>query len=234
MRYSRKHPTADLAIVIGLFALAFGLYLAFQAFGAQVEALFSRPIIDFVPYHSLEDVSCPSVLGQDEPGTVSVTIPNPSDEPTAYSLDIHVYQAPHGESSAGSVSVSGPEPTHASMFWGSETYETTGTIPAHGTVRVNWQVRVTDKQGRAVAVNLYAQTATGLYSGECSIALIPIPGLTGKATVLFILLSIPASVGLWIYYGRWPPRCLTCVGVITIGLLWLLIAWRLVFYNAFH
>lgn len=233
MRYSREHPIADLAIVIGLFVLAFGLYLALQAFGAEVEAILSQPGFDFVPYRFLEDVSCPSVLGQDEPGTVSVTIPNPSDEPTAYSLDIHAYQTPRGESSAGSVSVSGPEPTHASMSR-RETYETTGTVPAHGTVRVNWQVRVTEKQGRAVIVELDAQTATGLYIGECSIALIPIPGLTGKATVLFILLSIPASVGLWIYYGRWPPRCLTCVGVITIGLLWLLIAWRLVFYNAFH
>jgi hypothetical protein len=228
VRYSREHPIADLAFVIGLFVLAFGLYLALQAFGTEAVAIFSRPIIDFVPYQPLElDVSCPGVLAQDEPGTVSVTIPNPSDEPTAYALDIHVYQTPHGESSTGSVSVSGPEPTHASMFWGIETYETTGTVPAHGTVRVNWQVRVTEKQGQAVGVQVYTNTATGLYSGACGIALIPIPGLTGKATVLFILLSIPASLGLWIY-GRWPPRCLTYVGVITIGLLWLFIAWNLV------
>jgi hypothetical protein len=225
MRSWTGRPTIILTTAIGLLALALGLYLSLQALGAEVEAAFARPDVDFIIPEDFDTMSCPGVLGQDETGTVSVTFTNRSDKATTYSHHIEVRQRPRDEASAGSVSVTGPVPTTAAE-WDSDTYETTGTIPAHGVEKISWQVRVIEKQGQALIVNLQAETDASVYLGSCSVALMPVPGIPGKAATLFVLLGIPASVGLLIYARR-PPRCLTIVGIVIVGLLWLLMAWLL-------
>jgi hypothetical protein len=217
---------ANLGLIVFLLGLAFGLYLSLVVYRAEAVGAFSRPIIDFVPFEWLDQLDCPALLTRNETGTIIVTLENPSDEAIEYSVHIAAHQIGQSERSDGLVSISGPERAQAARFFGSDTLRTSGTLPARGAADVTWKVRVTDRQNNAISVNVYADVGNHLFSGSCGVALMNIPGFSGRQIVSLILLSMPVGLLLWLY-GRMPLSRLGRVGIITGILLWVVIKWFL-------
>jgi len=216
-----------LGLLIYILGLVFGLYFSFLVYGNKIAGVFTLPTIDFVPLNLLgPNLDCPALLTTHETGTLTVRVENPFPEPSGYTVHVAAYQFAQSERTEGPVVVSGPEDARVARFFGDHTLATSGTIPARGAATITWKIGVTDRQGDAILVNVYADTDRTFYMDNCGMVLINLPGLTGRQIAWLIVLSMPLGGLLWLY-GRTPLRCRGYLTLVIGALLWLLIMWIL-------
>ncbi len=217
----------NLGLLIYIFFLVFGLYFSYLVFGTQVSAIFTLPMMDFVPFHSLgPNLDCPVLMTRGETGTLTTLVENRFPESAGYTVKVTAYQTGQSERTGGLVLFSDPEDTSAATSNGGHTFTTSGTIPAYGAAKVAWKLRVTHRLGDAVMVNVYAHTDRTVYTDTCGITLINLPGLTGRQLIWLVVLGMPLGGLLWLY-ARVPLRCRGYATLVIGVLLWLFILWIL-------
>jgi len=155
-----------IGIGLYLFGVMAGMYLVVRVAMAQINTTFAAIETDRPPI--LKDiVKCPAVLGRDESGRVTASIPNLTDQPLNYRVDFGVY--------LGGVSLL--------TFASSQQI----TVPPKQSAELHWTVlpRIANRSAlddtQALTIKVYAYADTDMaqpgafkplrasYSGYCSI-----------------------------------------------------------------
>lgn len=187
-----------IGIGLYLFGVAAGMYLVVRVAMAQINTTFAAIETDRPPI--LKDmVKCPVVLGRDESGRVTASIPNLTDQPLNYRVDFGVYLG--GVSLltfASSQQITVPPKQSAELHW--------TVLP-----RIANRSALDDTQALIVKVYAYADTDVAQpggfkpfrasYSGYCSIW---VPAWGANLTLFGLSLIGMVAGGLVVYISNRP------------------------------
>ncbi len=205
----RNELIAWLGIFIVLTGLVAGSILSLRVFSSYAYGLFARPTIDFATINTFTGMSCPTVLGRNESGTITTTLTNQSTVEKEYSISMG---ATTGSNSVSFIHTG----TIIEDNWliGDVGRQITGLLPAGESASIQWELYVPQGENVSdVAIIAYINNGNRIFWGNCGIVFTKIPGLKGFQLIALIWATLPVGLLLW-FYGRRQFSRLSIVGII--------------------